>query len=66
MPRHGLTHIPAITEPVEVGRLLRATDAFKGTLEVQSALELAPLFFARPGELTNAELNRHHGFIYSL
>lgn len=48
-------HFPAITEPVEVGRLLRAIDAFKGTLVVQSALKLAPLFFARPGELRKAQ-----------
>ncbi len=48
-------HFAAITEPLEAGRLLRAIDAFKGTLVVQSALKLAPLFFVRPGELRKAE-----------
>ena len=48
-------HFAAITEPVAVGELLRAIDAFKGTLIVQCALKLAPLFFVRPGELRKAE-----------
>lgn len=47
-------HFAAITEPVAVGELLRAIDGFKGTLVVQSALKLAPLFFVRPGELRKA------------
>jgi integrase len=48
-------HFAAITEPAEVGELLRAIDGFRGTLVVQSALRLAPLFFVRPGELRHAE-----------
>ena len=48
-------HFAAITEPLAVGGLLRAIDAFQGTFIVQSALKLAPLFFARPGELRKAE-----------
>ena len=48
-------HFAAITEPVAVGELLRAIGAFKGTLVVQCALKLAPLFFVRPGELRKAE-----------
>jgi len=48
-------HFASITEPAAVGELLRAIDGFRGTLIVQSALKLAPLFFVRPGELRQAE-----------
>lgn len=47
-------HFVAITEPTEVGALLRAIDGFKGTFIVQCALKLAPMFFVRPGELRQA------------
>ena len=33
-------HMAALTDPAEVGALLRAVDAFRGTLIVQSALKL--------------------------
>ena len=49
------TNFATITDPAQVGGLLRAFDAFKGTLIVKSALLLAPLFFVRPGELRKAE-----------
>ena len=45
----------AITDPTQVGGLLRSLDAFKGTFVVQCALRLAPLLFVRPGELRQAE-----------
>ncbi|HEY3327672.1 MAG TPA: integrase arm-type DNA-binding domain-containing protein [Novimethylophilus sp.] len=45
----------AITDPVKVGELLRAIEAFEGTFVVQCALRLAPLLFVRPGELRRAE-----------
>jgi integrase len=48
-------HMAAITDPAEVGALLRAIDAFRGTLIVQSALKLSALVFVRPGELRLAE-----------
>jgi len=48
-------HFAAITEPKQVGDLLRAIDGFRGTFIVQCALRLAPLFFVRPGELRKAE-----------
>lgn len=48
-------HMAAITDPTEVAALLRAIDAFQGTLIVKSALQLAPLVFVRPGELRQAE-----------
>ena len=48
-------HFAAITEPKQVAELLRAIDGYQGTLTVQCALKLAPLFFVRPGELRQAE-----------
>jgi integrase len=48
-------HMAAITDTAEVGALLRAIDAFRGTLIVQSALKLSAMLFVRPGELRKAE-----------
>lgn len=48
-------HFAAITEPKQVGALLRAFDGYEGTLTVASALKLAPLVFVRPCELRRAE-----------
>ncbi|BFG72103.1 tyrosine-type recombinase/integrase [Paraburkholderia terrae] len=47
-------NFPALTDPVQVGELLRAIEAFRGTFIVKSALHLAPMLFVRPGELRNA------------
>lgn len=47
-------HFASITEPKQVGALLRAIDAFEGTFVVQCALRLAPMLFVRPGELRKA------------
>ncbi|WP_295543842.1 integrase arm-type DNA-binding domain-containing protein [uncultured Thiohalocapsa sp.] len=49
------THFAAVTEPAQIGPLLRALDSYEGTLIVRSALRLAPLVFVRPGELRKAE-----------
>lgn len=49
------THRAAITEPKAIGGLLRAIDAYTGSLVTRSALQLAPLVFVRPGELRQAE-----------
>lgn len=48
-------HFPAITDPKQVGPLLRAMDGYTGSQIVRYALRLAPLVFVRPGELRNAE-----------
>ena len=48
-------HMAAITNPKQVGELLRAIDGYQGTLPVICALRLAPLLFQRPGELRAAE-----------
>lgn len=48
-------HYAAITEPAEVGGLLRAIDAYGGHPYACAALKLSPLLFVRPGELRAAE-----------
>jgi len=48
-------HFAALTDPKQVGELLRAFDAFEGTVVVKAALQLAPLVFVRPGELRTAK-----------
>lgn len=45
----------AITSPVEIAHLLRASDSYRGTVVVRCALQLSPLVFVRPGELRHAE-----------
>jgi integrase len=49
------THHAAITDPVKVGALLRAIDAYDGQATTAAALKLAPYVFVRPGELRAAE-----------
>lgn len=48
-------HHAAITDPKEVGGLLRAMEAYTGSFIVKCALQLSPMVFTRPGELRNAE-----------
>ncbi len=48
-------NLPAITDPREVGALLRAIEDYTGTFVVRCAFRLAPLVFVRPGELRAAE-----------
>lgn len=48
-------HHASITDPVEVGKLLRAIQGYEGFFVTKCALQLAPLFFVRPGELRHAE-----------
>lgn len=47
-------HFAAITDPLKLGELLRAIQAYKGGPVVRAALQLAPLLFQRPGELRGA------------
>jgi integrase len=48
-------HFASMTEPHQVGELLRAIDSYQGSIVVKSALRLAPLVFVRPGELRSME-----------
>jgi integrase len=48
---HTKKNYPAITDPVELAGLLRASEAYKGGPLVRAALKLAPILFQRPGNL---------------
>lgn len=48
-------HHASITDPIEVGKLLRVINDYHGRFITKCALQLAPLFFVRPGELRRAE-----------
>jgi integrase len=48
-------HYASITEPHQVGHLLRSIEAYSGRRLTQLALRLSPLLFVRPGELRKAE-----------
>jgi integrase len=48
-------HFASITEPKEVGELLRSFDSFNGSFTVLCALRFLPLVFVRPGELRTAK-----------
>ena len=55
LPPMKVRHFAAITDPKEVGPLLRLLDGYSGTLPVRCALRLVPLLFVRPGELRKAK-----------
>lgn len=48
-------HHAAITDPKQLGGLLRSIDDYTGYPTTRAALQLAPLVFLRPGELRQAE-----------
>jgi len=57
---HIKENLPAITDPVKLGELLRASEAYNGGPIVRAALKLAPILFQRPGNLRTmrwADLN---------
>ena len=49
------TNFASITEPKDIGTLLRDIDEYTGNLIVRAALRMAPYVFVRPGELRRAE-----------
>ncbi len=44
----------ALTDPAEIGKLLRAIEGYRGSPTTAYALKIAPLTFVRPGELRHA------------
>jgi integrase len=48
-------HYAAITDPVEIGHLLRAIDAYPGDIGITYALRILPYVFVRSGEIRAAE-----------
>ncbi|GAB2805067.1 tyrosine-type recombinase/integrase [Dyella kyungheensis] len=55
LPARNPKNHPTITDPSEVGELMRAMEGFTGTFSVRCAFKLAPLWFCRPGEIRMAE-----------
>ena len=54
-PKALETHFPAITDPIEVGRLLRAIDHYAGNFITKCALQLSALVMMRQGAFIRAE-----------
>jgi len=48
-------HFASLTDPEQIGELLRALHSYRGSMVTQAALRLAPLVFVRPGELRAAK-----------
>jgi integrase len=55
IPAKKVEHRAALTEPKDVGRLLRDITSYQGTFIVQCAFRLSPLLFQRPGEIRQME-----------
>lgn len=55
LPSVRTTHLAAITEPGEIGNLLRAIDDYRGDVSIAYALRILPYVFVRSGELRGAE-----------
>jgi integrase len=51
------SHMATITDPEQIGALIRAISGYKGYITTKCALMMAPLVFVRPGELRHAEWN---------
>ncbi|MCL1915996.1 MAG: integrase arm-type DNA-binding domain-containing protein [Desulfovibrionaceae bacterium] len=55
LPPVQTEHHAAITDPIEVGHLLRAIDGYRGDVSISYALRILPYVFVRSGELRGAE-----------
>ena len=55
IPPASVKHMATITDPKEIGGLLRSIDGYQGSIVTRCALQLAPVVFVRPGELRHAE-----------
>jgi integrase len=51
LPSPRARHYAAITDPEQLGRLLRDIAAYGGNVVTRSALRLSPILFQRPGQL---------------
>ena len=48
-------HMAALTKPKDVGRLMLAIEGYRGQILGETALQLSPYVFLRPGELRHLE-----------
>lgn len=51
LPAPRSRHYAAITDPKQLGQLLRDIRAYNGNIITRAALQLAPMLFQRPGQL---------------
>jgi hypothetical protein len=51
LPPPRSRHYAAITDPKQLGQLLRDIQAYKGNVLTRAALQLSPMLFQRPGQL---------------
>jgi integrase len=54
LPSIDVRHRAAITDPVQLGALMRAIEGYQGGFVVRCGLKFIALTFVRPGELRNA------------
>ncbi|MBW5290682.1 MAG: Integrase [Candidatus Ruthia sp. Asou_11_S2] len=50
-------HYATITDPKEIGGLLRMIDVYQGSYQIETALKIAPYLFLRPNELAGLRWN---------
>jgi integrase len=55
LPPTRVKHHASITEPKQVGELMRAINSYSGSFTTAIALKLSAILFVRPGELRQAE-----------
>ena len=60
LPPARSVHFASLTDPKEIGALLRVIDDYQGSTVTRCALQLATLVFVRPGELRHAEWTEIH------
>ncbi len=53
--RKKVKHLAHISDPKEIGGLLRMLDEYKGSYQIENALKIAPYVFLRPAELAGLE-----------
>jgi len=51
LPAPRARHYAAITDPAQLGQLLRDIEAYRGNVVTRAALRLSPILFQRPGQL---------------
>ena len=55
LPPHRGKRLATIVDPVKIGQLMRDIGNYKGSLVVRCALNIAPMVFLRPIEISRAE-----------
>ena len=59
-------HFAAITDPKEIGELLRSMAGYSGAIETRIGLQLSAYLFTRPGELRQMEWAEIDGAVWTI